>query len=71
MGNALQPLSHELFLMEWNAPMPHKWELFQKNGYPDWWYKLQAKKKKDSVGADANKGKVAIMSIEPHLSLIP
>ena len=51
-------------------PAPHKWELFKKNGYPDWWYELQAKKK-DSAGADANKGKVAIMSVEPHLSLIP
>ncbi|RVW42146.1 hypothetical protein CK203_100530 [Vitis vinifera] len=30
-----------------------------------------SKEKKDSAGADANKGKVAIMSVEPHLSLIP
>ena len=43
----------------------------KKNGYPDWWYELQAKKKKDSAGADANKGKVAIMSAKPHISLIP
>ena len=32
---------------------------------------MQAKKKKDSVGAYANKGKVAIMSAKPHISLIP
>ena len=31
---------------------------------------MQAKKK-DSAGADKNKGKVAIMSVEPHISLIP
>ncbi|KAL6350954.1 hypothetical protein AAG906_031540 [Vitis piasezkii] len=43
----------------------------KKNGYSDWWYELQAKKKKDSAGADTNKGKVAIMSVEPHISLIP
>ena len=41
----------------------------KKNGYPDWWYELQAKKK-DSVGADKNKGKVAIMLAEPHIFLI-
>ena len=51
-------------------PAPHKWELFKKNGYPDWWYELQAKKKNDLAGADANKGKVVIMLVEPHLSLI-
>ena len=42
----------------------------KKYGYPDWWYELQAKKK-DSAGADKNKGKVAIMLVEPHISLIP
>ena len=42
----------------------------KKNGYPDWWYELQAKKKKDSAGADKNKGKVAIMLAEPHIFLI-
>jgi hypothetical protein len=44
---------------------------FKKNGYPDWWYELQAKRKKDSGGADTNTSTVAAMSAEPHLSLIP
>jgi hypothetical protein len=44
---------------------------FKKNGYPDWWYELQAKRKKESGGADTNTGTVAVMSAEPHLSLIP
>ena len=43
---------------------------FKKIGYPDWWYELQAKKKNDSTSADVNKGKVVIMLVEPHLSLI-
>jgi hypothetical protein len=44
---------------------------FKKNGYPDWWYELQAKKKNDGTGTDASTGKVAVVSAEPHLSLIP
>jgi hypothetical protein len=44
---------------------------FLKNGYPDWWYDLQAKKKKNSGGAETNIGTVAVMSAEPHLSLVP
>lgn len=32
---------------------------------------MQAKKKKDSAGAEATTGKVAVVSAEPHLSLIP
>ena len=40
----------------------------KKNGYLDWWYELQTKKKKDLAGADANKGKMTIMSVVPHLS---
>jgi hypothetical protein len=44
----------------------------KKNGYPDWWYELQAKKKKnDGTGTNASTGKVAVASAEPHLSLIP
>jgi hypothetical protein len=44
---------------------------FKKNGYPDWWYELQAKKKNDGTGTDASTGKVAVASAKPHLSLIP
>ncbi len=45
--------------------------VLKKNGYPDWWYDLQAKKKKNSGGAETNTGTVAAMSAEPHLSLVP
>jgi hypothetical protein len=44
---------------------------FLKNGYPDWWYELQAKRKKDSGGADTNTGTEAVVSVNPHLSLVP
>jgi hypothetical protein len=44
---------------------------FKKIGYPDWWYELQGKKKKNYVGADTNTSTVAVMSREPHLSLVP
>ena len=40
----------------------------KKNDYLDWWYELQTKKKNDLAGADANKGKMVIMSVVPHLS---
>lgn len=39
---------------------------FKKNGYPDWWYELQAKKK-NGTGTDASTGKVAVASAEPYL----
>jgi len=44
---------------------------FKKIGYPDWWYELQGKKKKNYGGAATNIGTVAVMSSEPHLSLVP
>jgi hypothetical protein len=45
--------------------------LKKKIRYPDWWYELQEKKKKNSEGAATNTGTVAVMMSEPHLSLVP
>lgn len=44
---------------------------FKKVSYPDWWYELQAKKKQALVGSNASTGKMAVVSAESHLSLIP
>jgi hypothetical protein len=44
---------------------------FKKNGYPDWWFELQEKKKKNYGGTNSNTGTVAAISSKPHLSLVP
>ncbi|TXG65499.1 hypothetical protein EZV62_006774 [Acer yangbiense] len=43
---------------------------FKLHGYPEWWNELKAKKKHDVV-AKENPGRAALVSTEPHLSLIP
>jgi hypothetical protein len=45
--------------------------VLKRNGYPDWWYELQAKKTNHSVVPNGSTGKVAMVSAESHLSLIP
>ncbi|XP_022889208.1 uncharacterized protein LOC111404668 [Olea europaea var. sylvestris] len=44
---------------------------FKLNKYPDWWHELQEKKKRDMGGTDGRKGKVAVVTAEPQLSLLP
>lgn len=41
------------------------------HGYPDWWHKLQARKRRDGGGNDDNTGQAAVVTAEPHMSLIP
>ena len=43
---------------------------FKLHGYPNWWHELKAKKKREASGGD-NPGHVALMSLEPQLSLVP
>jgi hypothetical protein len=42
---------------------------FKLHGYPDWWYELQAQKRRDGNGG--NIGHAVVATAEPYLSLIP
>lgn len=42
---------------------------FKLHGYPDWWEEFQEKKRRDAAGSDDVKGKAAVVTAEPHLSL--
>lgn len=42
---------------------------FKLHGYPDWWEEFQEKKRRDAAGSDNVKGKAAVVTAEPHLSL--
>ncbi|KAK0583660.1 hypothetical protein LWI29_001118 [Acer saccharum] len=43
---------------------------FKLHGYPEWWHKLKAKKKREERASE-NSGLAAFVNTEPQLSLIP
>lgn len=75
LESSMQALSWEFFLTKWNAPIVENSAIkvrivFLLNVYPDWWYEFQAKKNWDSVSVNASQGKMDVVSMESHLSLI-
>ena len=44
---------------------------FKLHGYPDWWQKLQAKKKCNDTNIEPNTSKMTVATTEPQLSPIP
>jgi hypothetical protein len=52
----------------WGAKHTHE-TFFKLHGYPDWWYELEARKRRDGNGG--NIGHAVVATAEPYLSLIP
>ncbi|KAL5826966.1 hypothetical protein ACOSQ3_018812 [Xanthoceras sorbifolium] len=43
---------------------------FKLHGYPDWWNEFQTRKKHEGAASNEGTGRAAMVTVEPHLSLI-